>query len=128
MDTFLRRLIITLISAILLSPALPVHADSDASHRRLTEDAALQRLTTTIERDRVYEGRISLDCVTFGTEEKTETYFAFVLREKHGGNCAGDPQVSPVLDRYRVNRDSGKIEKYDPVEDKWTSYATPRKT
>jgi hypothetical protein len=43
-----------------------------------------------------------LDCVTYGTEEATDTYFQFVLRENHNAKCGGDPETSPVIDRYRI--------------------------
>src|SRR4029453_7884847 len=36
--------------------------------------------------------------------------------------CGGDPETSPVLDRYRVYRGSGKIEWLERVEDNWRPY------
>jgi hypothetical protein len=74
----------------------------------LDEEAALNLLDRTLKHDRVYEHRISLDCVSYITEETTNDYFQFVLREKHDAKCGGVPQTSPVVDRYRVSRRSGK--------------------
>ena len=88
----------------------------------LSEDAALDRLLRTLKHDRVYEKRISLDCVTFGTEETTNAYFGFVLRENHTENCGGDPDVSPTVDRYRVYRTSREIEWLDRLNDNWQPY------
>ena len=88
----------------------------------LNEDAALDLLLRTLKHDRVYEKRISLDCVTFGTEKTTNAYFEFVLRENHAENCGGDPDVSPTVDRYRVYRTSRKIEWLDRVNDNWQPY------
>jgi hypothetical protein len=88
----------------------------------LDEDAALNFLLRTLKRDHVYAKRISLDCLTFDTEEKTNAYFEFVLRENHTGKCGGDPDVSPTVDRYRVYRASRKIEWLDRVNDNWQSY------
>jgi hypothetical protein len=88
----------------------------------LAEDAALALLERTLKHDGVYKHRISLDCVTYGTEETTDAYFQFVLRENHNAKCGGDPETSPVVDRYRVYRRSSKIEWLDRVEDNWRPY------
>ena len=90
--------------------------------RALTEDAALNILLHKLEHDHVYTKRISLDCVTFDTEETTRTYFQVALREKHDKKCGGDPDTSPVIDRYRVNRASGKLDWYDAASDNWQPY------
>lgn len=71
-------------------------------------------LERTLGHDGVYVHRIFLDCITYGTEETTNAYFQFVLRENHNAKCGGDPETSPVVDRYRVYRRSGKIEWLDP--------------
>jgi hypothetical protein len=92
-----------------------------ASHR-LSEDAALRLLLRTLKHDRVYAHRISLDCITFGTGEKTDAYFQFVLREDHTAPCGGDPETGPVVDRYRIYRASGNIEWLEPAENNWQRY------
>jgi hypothetical protein len=96
------------------------HAGSKA--HPLNEDAALNLLLRTLKHDGVYEKRISLDCVTFGTEETSNAYFGFVLRENHTEKCGGDPDVSPTVDRYRVYRASRKIEWLDRINDNWQPY------
>jgi hypothetical protein len=101
---------------------LPVLAQARPQSHRLNEDAALALLVRTLERDNVYKHRISPDCVTYGTEETTSAYFEFVLREKHDAKCGGDPETNPVVDRYRVYRRSGKIERWEPTEDSWHRY------
>ena len=88
----------------------------------LDEDGALALLERTIKHDGVYTHRISLDCVTYGTEETTHAYFQFVLRENHNAKCGGDPETNPVVDRYRVYRRSGKIKWLEPIEDNWRPY------
>ena len=123
MNTGLRRLITITITLALLSPVI-AHAGSK-SHHPLTEDAALNLLLQTLKKDHVYDKRISLDCVTFGTAETTRIYVEFVLRENHTTKCGGDSDFSPVLDRYRVNRASGKIEWYNVAGDNWQPYPTP---
>lgn len=97
-------------------------AQAGPSKRSLNEDAALKLLLRTLQHDQVYAKRISLDCVTFDTEETTGAYFQFALRENHTAKCGGDPDTNPVVDRYRVYRTSGKIELYDVAKDNWQAY------
>lgn len=119
------RAITALIALALLLPMI-AHGGSNKSYHGMTEDAALNLLVRTIQHDNIYAKRISLDCVTYVTEETTRTYFEFAMREKHGGKCKGDPDLSPIVDRYRVNRASGKIELYDAPNDRWQDYAPKR--
>ena len=86
------------------------------------EDAALDLLARTLKHDHVYAKRISLGCITYDTEETTDAYFQFALREKHDAKCGGDPEISPVVARYRVYRRSGKIEKWEAASDTWHAY------
>jgi len=115
-----RLIAAAVIAAILISsiaaPAKPrAHLPND-------EDAALELLQRTLKRDRVYEKRISTDCISYGTEETTDAYFQFVVREIHNAKCGGTPEWSPVIDRYRVYRQSGKIKLWEAAEDKWQPY------
>src|SRR4030095_988127 len=112
------RLITAVIAGRLVSAAVAEAAPS----RVLDEDAALALLDRTLKHDKVYEKRISLDCISYGTEETTKVYFEFVLREIHNAKCGGDPDTSHVIDRYRVYRRSGKIEQYEAAEDNWPAY------
>jgi hypothetical protein len=118
MNKVSRRVMATVITIALLSPVI---VQAGPSHLR-SEDAALSLLLRTLKHDRVYARRISLDCVIFVTEEKTDAYFQFVLRENHTAPCGGDPETSPVVDRYRIDRASGKIEWLEPVEGNWQRY------
>ena len=114
-----RRLITVVITLAVVSLSA-AHAGSKTLS--LNEDAALNLLLRTLKHDQVYAKRISLDCVTFGTEEKTNAYFQFALRENHTAKSGGDPDTSPIVDRYRVYRASGKIEWLNAVDDNWQHY------
>ena len=103
----------------------PVMVQSSPHSHPLNEHAALDLLQRRIKRDRVYEKRISLDCIGYGIEETTNGYFEFVLREIHNAKCGGDAETSPAIDRYRVYRRSGKIQQWEAAEDKWQSYRSP---
>jgi hypothetical protein len=119
MNKISRRLIATLITLAAVSLAA---VNAGPKTHSLNEDAALNLLLQTIKRDHVYDKRISLDCVTFSADETTRIYFEIVLRENHTAKCGGDPDTTPVVDRYRVYRASGKIEWLEAVEDKWQPY------
>ncbi|PYJ53069.1 MAG: hypothetical protein DME82_14920 [Verrucomicrobia bacterium] len=97
-------------------------ASQAARSHPLDEDAALALLVRTLKHDRVYAKRISLDCITYDTEETTDAYFQFALREKHDAKCGGDPETSPVVDRYRVYRRAEKIKWWESTDDKWRPY------
>ena len=99
-----------------------VSVDARSAKHGLDEIAALNLLFQTLQHDHVYEKRISLNCITFTTDEITRTYFEFALHEKHDAKCGGDPDTSPVIDRYRVSRASGRIELYDVANDRWQPY------
>ena len=101
---------------------LSVVAQAGPDSHPLDEDGALALLERTLKHDGVYTHRISLACVTYGTEETADASFQFVLRENHNAKCGGDPETSPVIDRYRVYRRSGKIEWLERIEDKWRPY------
>jgi len=117
---FINELIaIAVVPLLLVSPVI---AKASPRSHPLGEDAALALLDRTLKHDRVYANRISLDCVSYGTEETTNAYFEFVLREIHNAKCGGDPETSHVLDRYRVYRRSGKIERCQPIDDSWHRY------
>ena len=108
-----RWLITVLITLAVISLAA---ANAGSKTRSLNEDAALNLLLRSLKHDQVYAKRISRDCVTFDTEEKTNAYFQFALRENHTAKCGGDPDTSPIVDRYRVYRASGKIEWLNAVD------------
>jgi hypothetical protein len=88
---------------------LPIVTQASSASHLLKEEATLALLERILKDDGVYTHRISLDCVTYSTEETNDAYFQFVLRENHNAKCGGDPETSPVVDRYRVFRESGKI-------------------
>jgi len=113
------RIVTAVIAALFLVSSV---ASQAARSHPLDEDAALALLVRTLKHDRAYAKRISLDCITYETEETTDAYFQFALREKHDAKCGGDPETSPVVDRYRVYRRAEKIKWWESTEDKWRPY------
>ena len=113
------RIVTAVVTALVLVSSVVLQA---ARSHPLDEDAALALLVRTLKHDRVYAKRISLDCVTYDTEETTNAYFQFAIREKHDAKCGGDPETSPIVDRYRVYRRSGKIKWWEATDDTWQRY------
>jgi len=113
------RIVTEVVTALVLVSSVTSQA---ARSHPLDEDAALALLVRTLKHDRVYAKRISLDCITYDTEETTDAYFQFALREKHDAKCGGDPETSPVVDRYRVYRRAEKIKWWESTDDKWRPY------
>jgi hypothetical protein len=113
-----------LISAAVIAVVLvsPVIAQATPRSEPLDENAALNLLERTLKHDHIYTHRISWDCISYITDETTSAYFQFVLRENHKAKCGGVPETSPVVDRYRVYRRSGKIKWWKPAEDTWQRY------
>ncbi len=64
-----------------------------------------------------------MDCLSFITEEITKKYFDFAIHEKHGGACPGDPDTTPIVDRFRVNRSTHKIQWLEPAEGEYLPYS-----
>jgi hypothetical protein len=112
------RIMAAVIAATIISAGV-AHA---ARSHPLNEDAALALLERTLKQDDVYSKRISLGCVSYDTEEKSGAYFQFALREVHNARCGGDPDISPVVARYRVYRRSEKIQRWQATDDTWQSY------
>jgi hypothetical protein len=114
--------IVRFVPQTIVAVIMVVVAQAGPRSHVLDEDGALALLESTLKHDGVYADRISLNCITYGTEETTSAYFQFVLRENHNAKCGGDPETSPVVDRYRVYRKSGKIEWLERAEDNWQPY------
>ena len=70
MNHISRLITVAVVAVTLVSPVI---AQASPRSRLLDEDAALALLERTLNHDRVYTHRISLDCITYGTEETTDT-------------------------------------------------------
>jgi hypothetical protein len=104
---------VSVIPFILLVLALPLSISSAAAKGRLTEEQAVKILSTQIRKDKVYDRWTTLACLSFMTEGATKSYFDVGIHEKHGGPCPGDPSSYPIVDRFRIDRQTGKIQWYD---------------
>ena len=114
---------ISLSSLILFLSLLIVFPCSNVlAGKQLTERQALDILVAQIQKDKLYDSWTTLSCLLFLTEEKTKDHFDFGIHEKHGGKCPGDPNTSPIVDRFRVDRLTRKIQWYEPTEGEFLPY------
>lgn len=109
-------------SVAVLCLALFVQTACASQGKPLTESEALNLLQSRIQKDNLYSSWTTISCLSFIIEETTRDYFDVAIREKHGGNCPGDPDTAPVADRYRVNRRTKQLQWYEPVEGGWRPY------
>ena len=58
----------------------------------------------------------------FEVEVQERYYFDLAIREHHSAKCGGDPHVSPVVDRFRLYRNSDVLLWYDSAEDRYLTY------
>ncbi|PPU01266.1 hypothetical protein [Xanthomonas arboricola] len=82
---------------------------------------ALDVLETRLQNDHFYPDT----CISIIAEDDAEPAadaFDFAVRERHGNDCPGDPQTSPIRDRFRVQAD-GTLLWYDVVNADYVDYA-----
>lgn len=76
------------------------------------EDQAFKFLSQLVSQNNYYpNGCISIYFEGLEPDSPSKQY-NFVVREKHGGECPGDPETAPVRDRFTVF-DNGDIGWYD---------------
>ncbi len=79
-------------------------------------------LMSKVQKDKLYDSWTTMSCLSFLVERKTGKYIELAVREKHGGNCPGDPDTYPIVDRFRIHRKSKRIEWLEIVQDEWRPY------
>ena len=111
-------------AAFAQSEAAPQTAPQTAPAPPPSDDAqarALQALEARLQGDHVYPD----NCISIMAEDgdaPAPDTFDFSVRERHGDGCPGDPQTSPVRDRFRVQAD-GTLLWYDVVNADFVDYA-----
>jgi hypothetical protein len=112
MNNFSIKIIVSPILILFL--CLLANGQSHKKRSSLSENDALNLLISKIRNDSLYSSWIKIECFHFYTEETTSRYFEFVVREKHGDDCPGDTITEPIVDRFRVMRQTKKIFYWDP--------------
>lgn len=108
-----RKLTSLLVLPFLFSTAISAKAQS----RLLDKNTALQTVASRILNDSQY-GDVQMKCLSFVTVNSNSSFFDFIVHEKHGGGC---PSVGSklIFERFRINRDTSKVEQFDKVANRW---------
>lgn len=68
---------------------------------------ALELVRARVLADKVYEPwDRNGQCLRFLGEGESQAEFDVLIREQHSSACGGDPETSPVVDRFRVLRNT----------------------
>lgn len=71
---------------------------------------------------------LKMECITLIQEEDTKVYEQYAVQEKHGGSCPGDPETSPIIDRYRIIKKGQSIQVWNAPDDTWQPLTTQNKS
>jgi hypothetical protein len=71
------------------------------------EDAAIKLISEVIQKHHLTSLRS--DCLSFMPEEEGATTYSVEVHENHTPPCEGDPDTSPRLFSFKVDRTNGKL-------------------
>jgi hypothetical protein len=114
------RLLFLVVSISLLGVFLCSNAFAE---NRLFEKQALEIVAARVQKDKLYDSWTTSSCLSLLVEGKTKVYIDIAIREKHGGQCPGDPNTSPIVDRFRVHRMTKRIKWYKPADGEFLPYS-----
>ena len=86
-------------------------------------DKAVSALMQRIRREHLYTRWTTLQCLDFYIEACTSRRVDIAVRQQHDQTCGGDPDTSPVVDRFRVNKATGAIQWYDIDSDEYWPFS-----
>jgi hypothetical protein len=81
---------------------------------KLTEEEAQKELLARIEKDKRYGLQVHQSCLTVFSEGGSSKHFGFSIHVNQGGNCPGNPNATPIVEYFQVNRATGKVEVKNP--------------
>jgi len=88
----------------------------------ISENLALAMVSQKIQDDGLYSSWTKIECLSFVIETIDNDYIDIAIHESHKGNCLGDPNTYPIVDRFRVLRLSKKMLWYNVVEGEFIDY------
>ena len=109
-----RQLTSLFVLPFLLSTAIPAKAQS----RLLDKNTALQTVAARILNDSQY-GNVKMNCLSFVTVDSNSSFFDFIVHEKHGNGCPSAGNSKLIFERFRINRDTSRVEQFDKVANRW---------
>jgi hypothetical protein len=81
----------------------------------VSEDQAIQLVARAMTRI----DKVPARCLAYDTESQTRRTFEIAVRETHARGCGGDPDVMPVIERFRVGRSPTQLWRYDVTNDSY---------
>ncbi len=103
-----------LVLPFLISTAIPGKAQSQL----LDKNNALQTIASRILNDSQYSD-VQMKCLSFITVNSSTSFFDFIVHEKHGGGCPSLGNSQLIFERFRINRDTSRVEQFDKVANRW---------
>ncbi len=113
----MRKILVTLIVLLFSHPLIA--KDKEAP---LSEMQALDMVIQKIKDDALYSAWTKMECLSFLTEEVSDSSIDIAIRENHKVNCPGDPVTAPIVDRFRVLRLTKKLLWYNVIDDAYIDY------
>lgn len=108
------KLTLGFILPFLFSTAIPAKAQS----RLLDKNTALQTVAARILNDSQYSN-VKMNCLSFVTVNSTTSFFDFIVHEKYGNGCPSVSNSKLIFERFRINRDTLRVEQFDKVANRW---------
>jgi hypothetical protein len=81
---------------------------------KLTDEEAKKELLQRIDKEKRYGTQVNQSCLSVFQEGSDAKHYGFSVHVNQGGNCPGNPNASPVIEYFQVNRATGKIEIKNP--------------
>ena len=103
-----------LVLPFLFATTVPAKAQSQL----LDKNTALQNVAARILNDSQYRN-VPMNCLSFVTVNSTTSFFDFIVHEKHGNGCPSVDNPKLIFERYRINRNTLRIEQFDKVANRW---------
>jgi hypothetical protein len=80
-----------------------------AQAKLLNFNTALGKIVNQTEHDHLYSSWTKPECLNFDDDGEDSKFENITIHEVHDGKCPGDPNTAPVVDRFKVNRQTGQI-------------------
>jgi len=121
------KLLLQLFLAMLLfacqKPATAEHSTGGQSN---PDELALRFLSSVVRSDNLYPDIKSEQCLLYEIEKRDTIFYEIAIRENHVSGCGGDPNTSPVRDRFKLSRDGDAIQIYDLASGAYVPYQHKR--
>jgi hypothetical protein len=123
MPKFLPQLFLAMLLCACQKPAT---ADRSTASQSNPDELALRFLSSVVRSDNLYPDIKSEQCLVYEIERHDTSIYEIAVRENHVSGCGGDPNTSPVRDRFKVSRDSEAIQIYDVTSGAYVPYQHKR--